>query len=432
MLIFFILIVTSTVFGFIGSSIANNKGIESKTGFLYGFFLGPLGLIIVALLSTPPSQAVRGALAQPPGKVDLENDAYKIWLVKNYQIEKNEALESFICDGRLFTSIDEAIRHAHDMEQSARSLAKAGEARAEANRAAVARANEAEALARRARRSATREQVLQILRENRARALRVIVIIAVVSLAAGGWALARFIARTNAQNELQSEMAAAQAKLTPIETQLNQAIATRTMKIDQVAKGLREAEIKKVKFRVARGNSHYHNLTITNNSKYNLEEIDGNLTLYSGSYEIKTHESCCEFSDKEDKYGFDLRYKMRPSESLNQEKFLINYTEVSDYDSATRKMIADRHLRTYSYLFSRYFVIDSVKFVGNIDFVNNPIRSEVGSNVIYTRVPVDFRSLAESQIDLTEIDRQIAALKPIFEARRRDVALVEKRLYDLQ
>ncbi len=49
--------------------------------------------------------------------LDLSSDAYKIYLTKKYQIEKNEALGKFICRDRLFESIDQALHHAHGLEQ---------------------------------------------------------------------------------------------------------------------------------------------------------------------------------------------------------------------------------------------------------------------------------------------------------------------------
>ena len=49
--------------------------------------------------------------------LDLSSDAYKIYLVKKYQVEKNHALAKFICRDRLFESIDQALQHAHELER---------------------------------------------------------------------------------------------------------------------------------------------------------------------------------------------------------------------------------------------------------------------------------------------------------------------------
>ena len=40
---------------------------------------------------------------------DLNNDEYKIFLVKKYSIEKNNALEKIIADGKIFNSINDAL-----------------------------------------------------------------------------------------------------------------------------------------------------------------------------------------------------------------------------------------------------------------------------------------------------------------------------------
>jgi hypothetical protein len=52
------------------------------------------------------------------GEMDLNNDSYKIYLVKKYEIEKNNALEKFICKDRLFDSIIEALEYADKQENS--------------------------------------------------------------------------------------------------------------------------------------------------------------------------------------------------------------------------------------------------------------------------------------------------------------------------
>jgi len=53
------------------------------------------------------------------GEKVLTNDGYKIYLVKQYKIEKNDVLGKFICDERLFDSIDEALVFASSLESPA-------------------------------------------------------------------------------------------------------------------------------------------------------------------------------------------------------------------------------------------------------------------------------------------------------------------------
>lgn len=46
------------------------------------------------------------------GTKTLDNDSYKIYLTKKFQIQKNEALGKFICIDKLFDSVDEALSYA--------------------------------------------------------------------------------------------------------------------------------------------------------------------------------------------------------------------------------------------------------------------------------------------------------------------------------
>ena len=52
------------------------------------------------------------------GDKSLSSDEYKIYLVKKYSIEKNEALGKVIVKDKLFNSIDEALSYADGLEKS--------------------------------------------------------------------------------------------------------------------------------------------------------------------------------------------------------------------------------------------------------------------------------------------------------------------------
>jgi len=56
------------------------------------------------------------------GEREISNDAYKIYLVKKYKIEKNLVLDSFILKDKLFKSIDEALSFAHSIDNQASNL----------------------------------------------------------------------------------------------------------------------------------------------------------------------------------------------------------------------------------------------------------------------------------------------------------------------
>ena len=50
------------------------------------------------------------------GVTSLDNDGYKIFLTKKYDIARNEALNKIICKDKLFDSIDEAFNYAISCE----------------------------------------------------------------------------------------------------------------------------------------------------------------------------------------------------------------------------------------------------------------------------------------------------------------------------
>lgn len=52
------------------------------------------------------------------GEKDFTNDAYKIYLTKAYQIEKNDTLGKFVCTERLFSTVDEALVYADYLEKN--------------------------------------------------------------------------------------------------------------------------------------------------------------------------------------------------------------------------------------------------------------------------------------------------------------------------
>jgi len=125
-LAFFIIgaVVSGLVGVLLGSSV--NRG---GAGFFLGFFLGPIGWIIVLLLpretsNSPQPQAQTQTPKERPPR-DLASDAYKIWLGKKYKITRNELFDNFECDEKLFASLDEALKYADGLEAEAREAAKA-------------------------------------------------------------------------------------------------------------------------------------------------------------------------------------------------------------------------------------------------------------------------------------------------------------------
>ena len=104
----FIAVINGAIGAALGSLV--DKG---SMGALLGFFLGPLGWIIVFLL---PREAKAPQIdAKPTTNIkwaDLSDDRYKVWLGKEYKIEKNDLFEKYECDGNLFDTLDQALEFA--------------------------------------------------------------------------------------------------------------------------------------------------------------------------------------------------------------------------------------------------------------------------------------------------------------------------------
>ena len=118
-------IVSGVIGTFLGGSV--NKG---TAGFWLGFFLGPIGWIVVLLLpretsNSPqtqtaterPSSQKKASEEGPPR--DLTSDAYKIYLGKKYEITRNELFDKFEFDGKLFESLEAALKYADELEAKA-------------------------------------------------------------------------------------------------------------------------------------------------------------------------------------------------------------------------------------------------------------------------------------------------------------------------
>ena len=76
---FFLLIISCIVFGYIGSYISNEKKRDKTEGFLFGFFLSILGLIILGLLPTKESSQVETTMSNNHSMSDDEVDEKKMY-----------------------------------------------------------------------------------------------------------------------------------------------------------------------------------------------------------------------------------------------------------------------------------------------------------------------------------------------------------------
>ena len=128
-----ITLISLVVGGTVGVLIGN--AVNRKTaGFWFGLFLGPIGWIIVLLLPRKESankQTQVVAVTKRPER-NLDNDDYKIWLGKTYNIQKNELFEKFECEEQLFESLEEALIFADEKDRAEEEDEKENEEKKEA------------------------------------------------------------------------------------------------------------------------------------------------------------------------------------------------------------------------------------------------------------------------------------------------------------
>jgi hypothetical protein len=117
---FFIVLLSALVFGALGAFIAGLKGVATSTGIILGALLGPIGLLIIALLSPDPAVAavapMRTAHIGYDGERDLGAGRYRLWLVEKYGVTRNDVMNVYAVRGEPFDSLDAAVEHAHGIE----------------------------------------------------------------------------------------------------------------------------------------------------------------------------------------------------------------------------------------------------------------------------------------------------------------------------
>lgn len=101
----------------VAAIIAKNKGRSAIAWFFISCLISPLlSLILVIVLKPNESEQLIEAV-KFAGDRELSSDPYKIYLSKKFDIQKNDVFSKFICQEKMFPSIDEALAYAHDIEQ---------------------------------------------------------------------------------------------------------------------------------------------------------------------------------------------------------------------------------------------------------------------------------------------------------------------------
>lgn len=105
-----------------GSDIVNFAKMDSRRNYMLmgalAFALGVFLVIISGRGSSANELPKKPVPDEPPCQRDLSFAAYKIWLVEKYEIAKNQVLGSFVCQEKLFSTVESAMEYAHDIELS--------------------------------------------------------------------------------------------------------------------------------------------------------------------------------------------------------------------------------------------------------------------------------------------------------------------------
>ena len=107
------------IFCIVVAIIARSKGRSGIAWFFISFLISPLLSLILVLVLKPAEVEVIVEEVGFDGSRDLDNDAYKLFLSKKYNIQKNDVFDKFVCQEKMYPTIAEALIYAHDIEQQA-------------------------------------------------------------------------------------------------------------------------------------------------------------------------------------------------------------------------------------------------------------------------------------------------------------------------
>ena len=112
------------VFSIVVAIVARSKGRSGIAWFFLSFLISPLLSLILVLVLKPAEVEVVVDEVGFDGSRDLNDDAYKLFLSKKYDIQKNDVFGKFVCREKMFTSIEEALAYAHQLEQELTAIRK--------------------------------------------------------------------------------------------------------------------------------------------------------------------------------------------------------------------------------------------------------------------------------------------------------------------
>lgn len=104
--------------------VARSKGRSGIAWFFISFLISPLLSLILVLVLKPAEVEVVVEEVGFDGSRDLNDDAYKLFLSKKYDIQKNDVFGKFVCREKMFPSIEEALAYAHQLEQESTAIRK--------------------------------------------------------------------------------------------------------------------------------------------------------------------------------------------------------------------------------------------------------------------------------------------------------------------
>ena len=119
-------LLTAPFAALIPAFIAQSKGRSFLGFYVYGFFFWLIALIHSLVMEPAKTRrpnfehttslSNNASDGDMPKTRDLSSDAYKLYLAKKYSIERNDVFEKFVCDEKLFSTLDEALIHADSLE----------------------------------------------------------------------------------------------------------------------------------------------------------------------------------------------------------------------------------------------------------------------------------------------------------------------------